>query len=174
MSDYEGPAAPAPPAARRPLLVRLGVWLLWIAGACAAMTAALLAICYFAFGPRNMPKEQAGTFTEVLPGEEVLRAYYGVRWLDSQRYFVIKAPKERIAPLFEGLPPPGDEDWQDWTTGQRVRGKSAPSPGERLPGWWDVRELADVVVYDKRASGRHDGETRIYSLEKGLIYVIDR
>ena len=76
--------------------------------------------------------------------------------------------------MFEGREPPRDDAPPDVNDGMRVRGKDMWTPGENLPAWWDVTKLNDIVVEDTRGAGNHDGETRIYSLEKGLVYIIDR
>lgn len=120
-----------------------------------------LALIYYKLGPRNIPKASAGQYTALEEGDEVIRAYTGIRWLDSQRYFVIKPPPERFAELVR--------DRED-----AVSGKDAPAPGESVPGWWDVEGLDRVFVDDHRPRPGHTGETRIYAPGSGLIYVIDR
>ncbi len=136
---------------------------------------AIFGLVHFKFGPKNMPLKEASKWTTVGPDDEVLHAYYGVRWLDSQRYFVIRPPRETIDSMFEGVPEIDPKYPEDYVfSGGPMHGKHMWSPGESLPGWWDVAEQPVILSRDTRTSGRHDGETRIYSKENGLIYVIDR
>lgn len=117
------------------------------------------------FAAKDLPLGSAGEYTRLEPGDKVLHAYTGVRWQDSQRYFVIQAD------------PSGFERRIAEAGGEVVSGsgKDLCYSSEKLPEWWDVGGLENLVSVDVGSSGSpHNGERRFYSKDRGLIYVIDR
>lgn len=135
-----------------------------------ACAAALLGIVHYRhFSPGNLPPDSAGEYTRLEPGDKVLRAYTGLRWLDSQRYFVIQAdPASFDARIALSAASPG-------AVVSAGSGKDLYYPSEKLPAWWDVSSLDDLVAVDVGSGGSpHNGERRFYSKSRGLIYVVDR
>lgn len=154
--------------------------LLAIAGVLAFLMAATLAVFYLNVRPKNLPLESAWQYVrfERDAGDEMVHAYTGTRWLDSQRYFVIKGDPSRFDARIKKL---SETSWSSpgaphpWT----VRIKEGPGKelwyrGERLPSWWDVDDLPSAVAADVGPEGRHNGFLSIFSKERGLIYIVDR
>lgn len=136
-------------------------------------------VMYWKIGPKGLSPSEAAMFVTLEPGDKLLHAYTGVRWLDSQRYFVIEAAPEgfdaRIAQLAEvkpnadGTPP----RWQ--ATVWSGPGKEVYSPGEKVPAWWDIAQLPHVQTVDIHPlPGGHSGALYVFSKATGRIYILDR
>jgi hypothetical protein len=129
---------------------------------------------YMSVRAKELPPDSAGSYIRLEPGDEVLHAYTGVRWLDSQRYFVLKADpaafEERIKKL--SVPQPGADMRATVRTGA---GKDLWTGGEPLPDWWDVKELPQATLVDvSSARHNHTGTASFFAKDRGLIYVVDR
>ena len=144
------------------------------------LSAAALLVCLFALAlgcfywsvrAKELPPGSAGDFIRLEPGDKVLHAYTGARWLDSQRYFLIQADpatfEARIWKLSAGSP------------GGTVNVTAGPGKDlwhrSEVPSWWDVDSLKSVVAVEAGAARRnHGGSLSIFCKERGLIYVVDR
>lgn len=129
--------------------------------------------------PRELPVESARDHIQLKAGDKVLHAYTGSRWLDSQRYFVVQADPQtfdaRINELSVVPPEPGGAPPRFETAVSRARGAQACLSCERLPAWWDLKDVEEVVVVDRRSTvHNHSGEVHFFAAAKGLIYILDR
>lgn len=148
-----------------------------LAGLAAALAALAGAGFYWNVRAMELPVEAAREYVALEEGDKVLHAYTGVRWLDSQRYFVVQADpagfEARIKELSKTEPgkdgaPPVPE----------VRAAEGPGKDlwyrtETVPSWWDVDALESAVAVD-RSHGGHSGSLTIFSKQRGLIYILDR
>ena len=153
--------------------------LLKVLGGLALLCVGAVFLCalsfYFMVRPQDLPPSSARDWIDVEPADEVVHAYSGLRWLDSQRYFVLKADPgsfdARIKRLSAtaGTPPTREVRVSEGA------GKELWYPSEKLPAWWDVEKLESVIVVDVSYKGaNHSGSLSYFSKERGLIYVVDR
>jgi len=154
--------------------------LLAIAGVLAFLMAAVFAVFYMNVRPKNLPLESAWQHIrfEREAGDEMIHAYTGARWLDSQRYFVIKGDPSRFDDRMKKL---SEKQWNSpgsphpWLV--RINegpGKDLCPRSESTPSWWDVDALPSAVAVDVGPEGRHNGFIAVFSKERGLVYVLDR
>jgi hypothetical protein len=144
------------------------------------LAAAAVLVCLFALAlgrfywnvrAKELPPGVAGDFIRLEPGDKVLHAYTGARWLDSQRYFLIQADPSTFEARIWKLSAPAPGMTVSVTTGP---GKDLWGRSE-APAWWDVDSLRSVVAVDiGSARHNHSGSLTIFSRERGLIYVLDR
>lgn len=146
-------------------------------GVLAGLFLASCGVVYLALGPKNLSASEAAQFVTLQKGDTLLHARSGVRWLDSQRYFVIQATAESYEKYYpeSGRLASGTGAAQGWKVQTwSGLGKDAPIPSEKLPGWWDVAELRHVDVVDAYREGAHAGEIYIFSPSNKRIYIVDR
>ena len=134
---------------------------------------------YMSVRAKELPLSSAREFIQLEPGDEVVHAYTGFRWLDSQRYFVLKADPAsfdaRIKKITEEHPKiPGASI--SWEVGVHERpGKDLWYRTESTPSWWDVDSLATGIAVDVSVVGHNNsGFLSIFSKDRGLIYIINR
>lgn len=119
--------------------------------------------------PVDLSLSSAGDYIRLEPGDTVLKARTGQRWLDSQRYFLVQADPATFA---ERITRGGGQEGYSVLSGS---GRDLVKTVDKVPEWWDVADLREVVAVNTGSSGSpHNGEYRIYSKERGLIYIIDR
>lgn len=136
-------------------------------------------VLFLGIRPQEMPLSSARTFIELEEGDVVLHAYTGLRWLDSQRYFVIKADPagfdariKRLSTVIVNTPTTPSAREVRVTAGP---GKELWYRSESVPSWWDVNTLESAVAVDVSFAGHnHSGSLSIFSKDRGLIYVLDR
>jgi len=145
--------------------------LLLIASAMASLGALGIGVAYWQFRAMELPPDSARMFIQLEPGDEVVHAYTGTRWLDSQRYFVVKADSSTFEGRIKKLSATPDMVAQV----KEGAGKDLWFRTERVPAWWDVDGLPSAVAVDV-SSPRHNhtGSLSIFSKERGLIYVLHR
>jgi hypothetical protein len=142
--------------------------LLTVASALLILLAAGFAAFYLNIRAKELPVESARDYIRLEPGDTVLHAFTGKRWLDSQRYFVVQADPAGFDERIQRL---------SAQEGQTVRvttgaGRDLWYRTEPVPSWWDVDSLEQAVAVD---SGDHRrGELSIFSKERGRIYILDR
>lgn len=154
-------------------------WLLVIAGALVCLVALGFGMLYMSIRPKELPVGAAQHYIRLEAGDEVLHAFTGTRWLDSQRYFVVKADPAgfdaRIAKLSAearttaGMTPAPEVSVTEGP------GKDLWHRSESVPSWWDVEALQSAVAVDVRSPGDpFSGSLSIFSKDRGLIFVVDR
>ena len=150
-----------------------------VGGVLACLLALGLGAFYMSVRPKELPLETARQYIQLEPGDEVLHAYTGARWLDSQRYFVVKADPAgfdaRIKKISETHSSPAGTSpiWR--VVVREGPGKDLWFRTERTPSWWDVDTLPSAVAVDVGSTGHnHSGSLSLFSKDRGLIYVLDR
>jgi len=145
--------------------------LLYAAAIFACLFALSLGLLYWNIRAKELPPESAGEFIRLEPGDKVLRAYTGARWLDSERYFLIQADPSTFDARIQKLSLPAPGVTVDVTAGA---GRDLWFRAE-VPSWWDVASLKYVVAVDIGSSRHnHTGGRTFFDRERGLIYVLDR
>ncbi|MFA6316099.1 MAG: hypothetical protein WC943_01675 [Elusimicrobiota bacterium] len=150
-----------------------------IASALAGLIALGLGMLYMNVRAKELPVESARDFIQLEEGDVVLHAFTGTRWLDSQRYFVVKADSEGFDDRIKRLSEPGPNT-PGVPSNPVVRvvagpGKDLWPRSEPVPSWWDVEALESAVAVDISSKrGNHSGSLSIFSKDRGLIYVLDR
>ncbi|MDD5208362.1 MAG: hypothetical protein PHV36_03170 [Elusimicrobiales bacterium] len=146
--------------------------LLYVAAIFVCFFALALGRFYLSVRAMELPPESAGDYIRLEPGDKVLHAYTGVRWLDSQRYFLVQADPATFDARILKLSAPAPEVTVDVSTGP---GKDLWYGSEPVPPWWDVASLKHVVAVDIGSPRHnHSGSRSFFDKERGLIYVIDR
>jgi len=132
-------------------------------------------VFYYNVRAIDLPPESARGFAAVEPADEILHAYSGMRWLDSQRYAVVKADPARFDARIKKLSATGliGASSKQVISVHEGPGKDLWHRGESLPSWWDVDSLTTAVAVDVSYGG-HTGSLTIFSKERGLIYIVNR
>jgi len=155
-----------------------------VAGALACLLALALGIFYFSVRATELPPETAGIYIHLEPGDQVLHAYTSIRWLDSQKYFVVKADPatfdariKGISETYASLPftTPGTQSaWRVHVWDVQRPDKGLGGRRESTPSWWDVDTLPSAVAVDVTNSQHYGGSLSFFSKDRGLIYILKR
>lgn len=142
----------------------------------------MLGVFYYNVRPMELPPRTARQYVRIKEDytEEIIHAYAGTRWLDSQRYIVIKADPakfdDRIKTITEtrwGGAAGGPREWKVRVI--QGSGKELGHVTEKVPKWWDVEELPEVTAVNVGPDdGHHVGFMAIFAKDRGLIYIVDR
>lgn len=137
--------------------------------------AAALFVCFFVLAlgrfywsvrATELPPESASDYIRLEPGDKVIHAYTGVRWLDSQRYFLIQADPSTFDARVQKLSAPAPDVTVDVSTGT---GKDLWYGSEPVPAWWDVASLKHVVAVNIDSTRHnHSGSRSFFDKERGL------
>lgn len=153
----------------------------------AGVVAGLMVLGFGAFvwsmRAQDLPPREAGDYIRLEPGDEVLHAYTTVRWLDSQKYFIIKADPTtfdaRVAAISDAYAKPPFDGPAGKPSSWSVRvfegpGKGLWTPSDKVPPWWDVDALPSAVAVDVSNTQAYGGTLTIFSKDRGLIYILKR
>lgn len=136
---------------------------------------AVLGVFFMNVRPKELPLESAWQYIRLErdAGDEMIHAYTGTRWLDSQRYFVIRADPAGFDARIKKMT---ETNWGSWEVLiKEGPGKDLWYRSEKLPSWWDVDTLPPAISVDVGSKGaKRNGNLSIFSKERGLIYIIDR
>lgn len=133
------------------------------------------ALFWWMVRPRELPPGAASQFIRLQPGDRVLHAYAGARWLDSNRYFLIQADPAGFDARIARLQAVAVKRPHWKVVVSRGPGQELWFPGKEAPSWWNVDSLLSAVAVDSSDERRpHSGDRRIFAKDRGLIYILDR
>jgi hypothetical protein len=158
-------------------------FLFLFAGVVAGLMALVLGAGLWSIRAQDLPTSTARNYVSLEPGDEVLHAYTTVRWLDSQKYFIIRADPAtfdaRIKAISEGYAHPHFDGPAGAPSAWNVRvfegpGKGLWTPSDSVPSWWDVNALPSAVAVDVSNTQVYGGTLTIFAKDRGLIYILKR
>jgi hypothetical protein len=167
----------------RTMLGKLLKGMLIVAGVFACLLALGLGAFYWSVRAQELPPNTASSYVRLEPGDEVLHAYTTFRWLDSQKYFLIKADPAsfdaRIKEISETYAHPPFDGPAGAPSAWRVLVSEGPGKGlwvrsDPVPSWWDVDALPSAVAVDVSNTQAYGGTLTIFSKDRGLIYILKR
>jgi len=174
MNTQNPPAAPAPrpnPAWSIVKIILYGIAIVFFlfVGFCVKMIHGMRA--------HELPAKASSVVVALEPGDEVLHAYTGVQWLDSQRFYQLQADpatfERRIASLSALKPAAAGAPARRKVEVRRGTGVELDYRNSETPPWWDVPASDKVVAVAFTRIGSYGGLTYYFDMEGGIIHIRD-